>query len=248
MQKPKIDLSRLNPSTSKVVYDGFKIVLEGMANMTDGAPWPWKAIPQTLLQFAKLVERSLDLPDKVHDLIEKISQRIAILFNIFKEDASPHLSELTSFVEVFFADMQRIIIRLRIVEKTHPAKVFPLTDRINGILEDESARMQEALLRLQTRFLAHTAYTVKSISACVTRIQSTMDTTLTVATETRTEVQFVSHVVQETAVGVDTIRTTTDAVHKDIGAVHEGMEATHAVVTEIRDEVKMFSREKQSTM
>ncbi|KAH7098651.1 hypothetical protein BKA62DRAFT_712410, partial [Auriculariales sp. MPI-PUGE-AT-0066] len=78
-------------------------------------------------------------------------------------------------------------------------------------------------------------------STCVRRIQSTVDTT-------RAEVQFVSHVVQETAVGVDTIRTTTDAVHKDIGAVHEGVGATHRVVTEIRDEVKMMSREKKPTM
>ncbi|KAH7090092.1 hypothetical protein BKA62DRAFT_835124 [Auriculariales sp. MPI-PUGE-AT-0066] len=203
---PKIDLSKLNPSTTKVVYDGFKIVLEGMANMTEGAPWPWKAIPQTILQFTKLVERSLDLPDKMHDLIREINQLIAMLFNIHKQAASPHQSELTSFVEVFFADMQRIIIRLRVVEKTHPAKSFPLTDRINMIIQDESAKMQRALGNLQTRFVAHTAYTVESISECVTRMQSTVNTT-------RAEVQFVSHVVQETAVGVDTIRTTTDTTH-----------------------------------
>ncbi|KAH7092768.1 hypothetical protein BKA62DRAFT_66421 [Auriculariales sp. MPI-PUGE-AT-0066] len=198
-----------------------------MANMTDGAPWPWKAIPQTVLQFAKLVERSLDIPDKIHDLIREISQLIATLFNVRKEDASPHQSELTSFVEVFFADMQRIIIRLRVVEKTHPGKAFLLTDRINMIIQDESAKMQRARGNLQTRFVAHTAYTVESISECVTRIQSTVNTT-------RAEVQFVSHVVQETAVGVDTIRTTTDT--------------THAVVTEIRDKVEMLSREKQLTI
>ncbi|KAH7092874.1 hypothetical protein BKA62DRAFT_63985 [Auriculariales sp. MPI-PUGE-AT-0066] len=240
--KPDIDLfvSKLNPSTSKVVYDGFKIVLEGMANMTEGAPWPWKAIPQTILQFAKLVEHSLDIPDRVHDLIRMMSQRIAIVCNVRKEDASPHQSELTSFVEEFFADMQRIIIRLRIVEKTHPAKAFLLTDRVNAIIQDESARMQEALVRLQTRFVAHTAYTVESISECVIRIQSAADTTLTVATETRTEVQFISHVVQETAVGVV-------AVHDDIDAVREGVEATHTVVTEVRDAV-MLSREKQLTI
>ncbi|KAH7098655.1 hypothetical protein BKA62DRAFT_773207 [Auriculariales sp. MPI-PUGE-AT-0066] len=172
-----LELSNAKPEL--VVYDGFKIVLEGMANMTDGAPWPWKAIPQTILQFAKLVERSQDLPDKIHDLIREISQLIATLFNIRKQEASPHQSELTGFVEVFFADMQRIIIRLRIVEKMHPAKAFLLTDRVNAILEDESARMQEALLRLQTRFMVYTAYTVESILKCVTRIQSTVDTART---------------------------------------------------------------------
>ncbi|KAH7092776.1 hypothetical protein BKA62DRAFT_834644 [Auriculariales sp. MPI-PUGE-AT-0066] len=211
-----------------------------MANMTEGAPWPWKAIPQTILQFTKLVERSLDLPDKMHDLIREINQLIAMLFNIHKQAASPHQSELTSFVEVFFADMQRIIIRLRVVEKTHPAKSLPLTDRMSTIIQDESAKMQKALGNLQTRFVAHTAYTVESISECVLRIQSTADTTLTVATETRTEVQFISHVVQETAVGVV-------AVHDDIDAVREGVEATHTVVTEIRDAV-MLSREKQLTI
>ncbi|KAH7098664.1 hypothetical protein BKA62DRAFT_362269 [Auriculariales sp. MPI-PUGE-AT-0066] len=78
-------------------------------------------------------------------------------------------------------------------------------------------------------------------STCVRRIQSTVGTT-------RAEVQFVSHVVQETAVGVDTIRTTTDAVHKDIGAVHEGVEATHRIVTKNRDEAKTVSSEKQPTI
>ncbi|KAH7090085.1 hypothetical protein BKA62DRAFT_776649 [Auriculariales sp. MPI-PUGE-AT-0066] len=163
------DLSKLNPSTTKVVYDGFKIVLEGMANMTDGAPWPWKAIPQTILQFAKLVERSLDIPDKIHDLIRMMSQRIAILCNVRKEDASPHQSELTSFGHATHNHP------MRIVEKTHPAKAFLLTDRVNAIIQDESARMQEALINLQTRFMAYTAYTVESILKCVIRIQSTVD-------------------------------------------------------------------------
>ncbi|KAH7102707.1 hypothetical protein BKA62DRAFT_756380, partial [Auriculariales sp. MPI-PUGE-AT-0066] len=218
-----LELSNAKPDI--VVYDGFKIILEGMANTTDGAPWPWKAIPQTILQFAKLVEVRTDHAHE--DQTDRSSGYQRSLDIPDKEDASSHQSELTSFVETFFADMQRIIIRLRVVGKTHPAKAFLLTDRVNAILEDESARMQEALLRLQTRFMAYTAYTVESISACVTRIQSTVDTT-------RAEVQFVGHVVQETDVGVDTIRTTTDT--------------THAVVTEIRDEVKLLSREKQPTI
>ncbi|KAH7090090.1 hypothetical protein BKA62DRAFT_107409 [Auriculariales sp. MPI-PUGE-AT-0066] len=191
-----------------------------MANMTDGAPWPWKAIPQTVLQFAKLVERSLDIPDKIHDLIREISQLIATLFNVHKEEASPHQSELTSFVERH-ATHHHPIARRR---EDASWQGFS-TNRSNQ--HDYSGRIgEDAEIRgnLQTRFVAHTAYTVESISECVTRIQSTVNTT-------RAEVQFVSHVVQETAVGVDTIRATTDT--------------THAVVTEIRDKVEMLSREKQ---
>ncbi|KAH7106185.1 hypothetical protein BKA62DRAFT_668873 [Auriculariales sp. MPI-PUGE-AT-0066] len=52
--KPQLDLFTL--STSRVVSEGFKVVALGMANMTDGAPWPWKAIPLTILHFANMIE------------------------------------------------------------------------------------------------------------------------------------------------------------------------------------------------
>ncbi|KAH7102214.1 hypothetical protein BKA62DRAFT_121188 [Auriculariales sp. MPI-PUGE-AT-0066] len=61
-------------STSLAVYEGFKVVVQGLANMTDGAPWPWKAIPQMMLQFASMVERALDQPHKLQDLVGNIAR------------------------------------------------------------------------------------------------------------------------------------------------------------------------------
>ena len=39
-----------------VAYDSLKMALDGMANMTDGLPWPLKALPQTLMQLIQQAE------------------------------------------------------------------------------------------------------------------------------------------------------------------------------------------------
>ena len=45
-----------NISAVDAIYDGLKITLGTMANMTDGLPWPIKAVPQTVLFVLKLFE------------------------------------------------------------------------------------------------------------------------------------------------------------------------------------------------
>ncbi|KAH7102146.1 hypothetical protein BKA62DRAFT_118119 [Auriculariales sp. MPI-PUGE-AT-0066] len=56
--RPNLALPKL--LTSLAIYEGLKVVVQGVANMTDGAPQPWKAIPQTVLQFTSIVERAID--------------------------------------------------------------------------------------------------------------------------------------------------------------------------------------------
>ncbi|KAH7088671.1 hypothetical protein BKA62DRAFT_777160 [Auriculariales sp. MPI-PUGE-AT-0066] len=136
-----LGLSEAKPSCDLCVYtdfrdsfaEGFKVVVQGLANMTDGAPWPWKAIPQTMLQFTSLVERALDQPKKIQDIADKIAQRIASLLDISQNNGG-HNTELDDYVESFLADVQRIIVRLRIVERVRPLKAFPLTDYIENII------------------------------------------------------------------------------------------------------------------
>ena len=39
-----------------VAYDGLKSTLEVMVNITDGLPWPLKAVPQTFIYILRLFE------------------------------------------------------------------------------------------------------------------------------------------------------------------------------------------------
>ncbi|KAH7075292.1 hypothetical protein BKA62DRAFT_762876 [Auriculariales sp. MPI-PUGE-AT-0066] len=50
----QLEVLRLSPE-----YDGFKAVVLGIANMTEGLPWPAKAVPQTILQIILHIEQRL---------------------------------------------------------------------------------------------------------------------------------------------------------------------------------------------
>ena len=77
-----------------------------MINMTDGLPWPWKAIAQTVMQFvlqaevrrdlpavsldssySRDIQCVLDQPKKIQDLLNRIASRIEAL-------ASAHINQL----------------------------------------------------------------------------------------------------------------------------------------------------------
>ncbi|KAH7097892.1 hypothetical protein BKA62DRAFT_674677 [Auriculariales sp. MPI-PUGE-AT-0066] len=191
--KPSSDLPTL--FTSLAIYEGFKVVVQGLANMTDGAPWPWKAIPQTILQFTSMVERAIDQPQKVRDLTDRIARRIAFLLGVSQNKGGSD-TELDICVEDFLADVQRILIRLRIIEKVHPAKTFPLTDHIDNIIAGEAEKMRHSLQDLQPategpklRFAVHTAYTVKTVAYGVAAIQEATDRTLAMTTDIASTVE-----------------------------------------------------------
>ncbi|KAH7108558.1 hypothetical protein BKA62DRAFT_25799 [Auriculariales sp. MPI-PUGE-AT-0066] len=200
--KPSCDLPNL--TASRALAEGFKVVVRGLANMTDGAPWPWKAIPQTMLQFTTLAERALDQPKKIQDIADKIAQRTASLLDISQNNAG-HNTELDNYVESFLADVQRIIVRLRIVERVRPLKAFPLTDYIENIIATEAEKMQDAYQELQARFIVHAAYTAQTIARAVAAIQVTAGQTLAVVVETHTEVKAVAVAVDATQVMVTEI-------------------------------------------
>ncbi|KAH7098638.1 hypothetical protein BKA62DRAFT_674146 [Auriculariales sp. MPI-PUGE-AT-0066] len=202
--KPTSDLPIL--SASRIAQESFKVVVRGLMNMTDDAPWPWKAIPQTMLQFASMVERALDQPQRAEDLINKISRRIAFLLRISASERSKG-TELNSYVELCLA--LRIIIRLRIIEKVHSAKAFLLTDYIDKILLRETERMRDALQELQMRFVVHTSYTAESISASVAAIQGAADGTLLITTD-------IGSAVDSMAVNVDRTQALVTQIHTKV--------------------------------
>ncbi|KAH7101915.1 hypothetical protein BKA62DRAFT_756997 [Auriculariales sp. MPI-PUGE-AT-0066] len=165
---PTFDLPKLTKSLA--VYEGCKIVAQGLANMTDDAPWPWKAIPLTVLQLMTMVERALAQPKKIQDLLDIIARRIALLLSVSQKTGGGN-RELDSYVEMFLADVQRIIIRLRMIQRVHPAKSLPLTYYIEGLIFDEASKMQHTAEELQARFTVRTAYTVESIAAAVAKLE-----------------------------------------------------------------------------
>ncbi|KAH7102222.1 hypothetical protein BKA62DRAFT_121534 [Auriculariales sp. MPI-PUGE-AT-0066] len=173
--------------------------------MTDGAPWPWKAIPQTVLQFVSMTERALSQPQKVQDLTDKISSRIALLLDVCRRKGCGN-EELDAYVESFIADVQRVIIRLRIIERVHSAKAFLLTDHIDELITGEAAKMENALHELQVRFAVHTAYTVESVAAGVAVIQSVTNKTLAMTTT-------IASTVESTAVTVDATHVMVTEMH-----------------------------------
>ncbi|KAH7090910.1 hypothetical protein BKA62DRAFT_788211, partial [Auriculariales sp. MPI-PUGE-AT-0066] len=85
-------------SSARAVYEGFKVVVQGLAGMTNGAPWLWKAVPQTLLQFATMVERSLNQPKRIQGLVDKIAQQIGFLLSVNRSSDSNNI-----YIEVFRA-------------------------------------------------------------------------------------------------------------------------------------------------
>ncbi|KAH7099354.1 hypothetical protein BKA62DRAFT_806464 [Auriculariales sp. MPI-PUGE-AT-0066] len=211
--KPSADLPIL--STSRALYEGFKVVLQGLGNMTDGAPWPWKAIPQTILQFASMVERALSQHQAIHDLTDKIGRRVALLLGV-SHNKSGSNTELDSYVECFLADVQRIIIRLRIIERVHPAKAFPLTEYIDNMITGEMEKMQEALQELQTRFTVNTAYTAQNIADGVAALQDTVSQTHDIAAETRADVKVITSAVAASALSLDATQVLVSEIHASI--------------------------------
>ena len=79
-----------------MAYTSLKMALDGLANMTDGLPWPLKAIPQTLMQLMRQAEvrdipiaisasgliqaqRALGNPTAIRGLFRKIGSRVKAL-------------------------------------------------------------------------------------------------------------------------------------------------------------------------
>ncbi|KAH7102009.1 hypothetical protein BKA62DRAFT_151484 [Auriculariales sp. MPI-PUGE-AT-0066] len=152
--RPTYDLHIL--STKRAANEGFKFLVQGLANMTDGAPWPWKAIPQTLLQFTNAIELAKGQPQKVEELTDKIAQRIAFLLSVAQGHTDSN-TEINTYIEVFFADVQCIIIRLRMIESACLSKPssLPTTSRKSYLGGQQDARRSRG-----TSGPLHCAYSV----------------------------------------------------------------------------------------
>ena len=90
-----------------------------MGNICDGAMWPLKAVPQTLLQVYTimqvsdgacevghcsdpLLQSSRGQLNRINELLGSISRRIEFLFKLFAQRANIEDNEVNSVVEAFF--------------------------------------------------------------------------------------------------------------------------------------------------
>ncbi|KAH7043893.1 hypothetical protein BKA62DRAFT_780494 [Auriculariales sp. MPI-PUGE-AT-0066] len=85
-----------------------------------------------------------------------------------KGDSNP---ELDAYVELFLASRCPTHHHApRYIQKVHPAKSLPLTDRIDAIIAGEAEKMQNALQELQVRFAVHTAHGVDATKTHAKRL------------------------------------------------------------------------------
>ncbi|KAH7075290.1 hypothetical protein BKA62DRAFT_285850 [Auriculariales sp. MPI-PUGE-AT-0066] len=111
----RLEVSGLTPA-----YDGIKAVILGMVNMTDGLPWPLKAIPQTVLQIVKHVENGMAAAARITELLAEVQSQWELVAewngsDIGNERLRPH-------IEAFFENVFCVFIRLRILHATHPIR------------------------------------------------------------------------------------------------------------------------------
>ncbi|KAH7087251.1 hypothetical protein BKA62DRAFT_797348 [Auriculariales sp. MPI-PUGE-AT-0066] len=138
----RLEVSGLTPA-----YDGIKAVILGMVNMTEGLPWPLKAIPQTVLQIVKHVENGMAAAARITELLAEVQSQWELVAewngsDIGNERLRPH-------IEAFFENVFCVFIRLRILHATHPIRRVVGTESFDNILQEESRKFSEATEKLK---------------------------------------------------------------------------------------------------
>ncbi|KAH7101872.1 hypothetical protein BKA62DRAFT_792918 [Auriculariales sp. MPI-PUGE-AT-0066] len=138
----RLEVSGLTPA-----YDGIKAVILGMVNMTEGLPWPLKAIPQTVLQIVKHVENGMAAAARITELLAEVQSQWELVAewngsDIGNERLRPH-------IEAFFENVFCVFIRLRILHATHLIRRVVGTESLDNILQEESRKLAEATNKLK---------------------------------------------------------------------------------------------------
>ncbi|KAH7091824.1 hypothetical protein BKA62DRAFT_761301 [Auriculariales sp. MPI-PUGE-AT-0066] len=142
-----------------------------MANMTTAHPGPGSDPSNTtsVYRYGRALARQ---PKKIQDLSDKIGWRIALLLNISEKHGRSD-DQLERCVETFLCDAQRIIIRLRIIEKVLPqrrSRSLSTSARSSTMKQ----KMQEAHNSSRSQFLVKTTFTVMSIADGVASVEKTL--------------------------------------------------------------------------
>ncbi|KAH7098818.1 hypothetical protein BKA62DRAFT_809932 [Auriculariales sp. MPI-PUGE-AT-0066] len=157
------DVSRLTPA-----YEGFKAVILGMANMTDGLPFPLKAVPQTVLQIIRHVESGQAAAARITELLLEVQSQ----WNLVAEWNGPGVSsdKIRSHIEAFFGHLFHIFIRLRILQYTHPIKGTIAAENFNSVLREESQKIAGSTAKLKLALMLSNSNAIERVEEQMTTL------------------------------------------------------------------------------
>ncbi|KAH7108487.1 hypothetical protein BKA62DRAFT_23781 [Auriculariales sp. MPI-PUGE-AT-0066] len=168
---------RLETNRLDVRYDGLKAVILGMVNITDGLPWPLKAVPQTVLQVIYQLENGKAGTAHIARLLGEIMSWWELVAKFGKQDSNNE--QLREEVETFFGNVHGILIRLHVLQAVHPIKQFIAGTSIDSVLEEETAKLSTSTARFLLAQVLSTSNTAERTIALVTEVQSTLATVAT---------------------------------------------------------------------
>ncbi|KZV88622.1 hypothetical protein EXIGLDRAFT_772519 [Exidia glandulosa HHB12029] len=141
-------------STSRVIDQVFKTALQTMTNMTDGLPFPYKAVAQTVLQFHEHIESYRQIDDSVGALMSKIDDFVKIVAKPGGRKINSG-QETAEAIETFFRAVQSIIVRLEILKATRRVKRFAAPGAVNAALAEADATLDHAQTVFNTTLLVN---------------------------------------------------------------------------------------------
>ncbi|KZV94408.1 hypothetical protein EXIGLDRAFT_748647 [Exidia glandulosa HHB12029] len=130
-------------SKSTVVDEVFKTALQTMMNITDGLPFPYKAVVQTVLQFHEHIKSYRQIDDSVGALMSKIDDFVKIVAKPGGRKINSG-QETAKAIETFFRAIQSIIVRLEILKATRRVKRFAAPDAVKAALAEADATLAHA--------------------------------------------------------------------------------------------------------
>ncbi|KAH7093813.1 hypothetical protein BKA62DRAFT_834554 [Auriculariales sp. MPI-PUGE-AT-0066] len=119
-----------------------------MVNMTDGLPWPLKAVPQTFLQIVQHLEKGQAVAAGVTQLLTEVQAHWDLVAQFHVPDGRD--DRLQAQVEIFFQVLFGVFIRLRVLQVTHPVASRIAVDSYNTALGEESQRVASAARTLES--------------------------------------------------------------------------------------------------
>ncbi|KZV93608.1 hypothetical protein EXIGLDRAFT_767919 [Exidia glandulosa HHB12029] len=149
-------------SKSTVVDQVYKTTLQTMANITDGLPFPCKAVAQTVLQLHQHDEAYRAIDSSIGTLIRKVDDFVELLAKPDRQNIAPG-EDIARAVEKFFSAVQSIIVRLEILRATAKIKKLVAPTAVKTAVADAQADLDDARGLLDMALQVDTNRTAREI-------------------------------------------------------------------------------------
>ncbi|KZV97368.1 hypothetical protein EXIGLDRAFT_832930 [Exidia glandulosa HHB12029] len=149
-------------STSTVIDQVFKTALLTMTNVKDGLPFPFKAIPQTVLHLHQHVEDYRAIDNSIATVIRKVDDFVEILAKFDRQNIAPG-EDIARAVERFFRAVQSIFLRLEILRATATLKKLVAPTTIQTVVAGAEAELHDARRLLDMALQVNTNHTARQI-------------------------------------------------------------------------------------